>query len=98
MLSVLSKEEVETVHSYLNTSSEEVVDSLLNTDKLLRASIALKVAIENDQKYNPDQHFVDRYTSLQWLERMDAMSREQLGDVLLGADGLAPYVAGHISS
>ena len=80
MLSVLSEEKVETVHSFLN--SEEGVDSLLNPNKLQRASIALKVAIENNQKSNPDQHFVHRYTSasLQWLERTDAMSREHVAD------------------
>lgn len=93
MLSLLNAEEIDIVAIEMN---QKGADDYWNENNLKRAAVALQVAIENSQ--HNEEHFVDRCVSMFWLVRKDAMSDKQLGHVLLGANGIAPYVLGHSSS
>lgn len=94
MLPLLPEADIGIVHTKL---SQQGAANHWNTSNLKNAADVLKAAIENS-KHAEKQHFVDRYTSLQWLRRTNAMSDKELGGVLLGASGVAPYVSGRISS
>lgn len=70
--------------------------SNVEIDTLKKAAVALKVGIQAS-KFDQNKFFTDRCISLVWLNDADKKTREELGSVLLGVNGLAPIVAGYVS-